>query len=137
MNVSGGWANPFYSRDITGLIFYIVARRNGMTPFSVYQGKWNAAFRDMEAELIPMCEDQRMAIVPWGALGQGKFLSSEQRKQLETNPGARKAQTLSEDDVKVCEVLEQIANNKGTTMQAIVSNIRTLSVLLNNDLSRH
>jgi len=61
-----------------------------MTPFLVYQGRWNAAYRDIEAKIIPMCEDQGMAIVPWAALGGGQFMSSEERKQKESDPDARK-----------------------------------------------
>lgn len=30
------------------------ARSHGLRPFSVYQGKWNASYRDMEREIIPM-----------------------------------------------------------------------------------
>lgn len=92
-----------------------------MTPFSVYQGRWNAAFRDMEAEIIPMCEDQGMAIVPWAALGGGQLLSTEQRKARDTDPSARKGRELSEKDVRVCDTLEHIAESRGTTMQATVS----------------
>lgn len=98
-----------------------VARRNGLTPFSMYQGRWNAAFRDMEAEIIPMCEDQGMAIVPWAALGGGQLLSAEQRKQKEQDPGARKRNVLTENDKKVSEAIESIATDKHTTVQAIVS----------------
>lgn len=75
----------------------------------------------MEAEIIPMCEDQGMAIVPWAALGGGELLSVNQRKHKETDPGARKSRRPNEKAIKVSEVLEQIAENKGTTVQAIVS----------------
>ncbi|EON63922.1 hypothetical protein W97_03150 [Coniosporium apollinis CBS 100218] len=95
------------------------ARKNGFTPFSIYQGRWNAAFRDMEAEIIPMCEDQGLAIVPWAALGGGQLMSAEQRKQKEQDPGARKPRGLTENDVKISEVLEQIARTKSTTLQAV------------------
>jgi aryl-alcohol dehydrogenase-like predicted oxidoreductase len=61
-----------------------------MTPFSVYQGRWNAAYRDREAEIIPVCEDQGMAIVPWAALGGGQFMSFEEIKWKESDPDARK-----------------------------------------------
>ena len=91
-----------------------------MTPFSVYQGKYNAAYRDIEAEIIPMCEDQGMAIVPWAALGGGQLMSSQERKQKEKDPDARKNRGFSENDLKVCNVLEQIAENKSTTLQAVV-----------------
>ncbi|KAK6219440.1 hypothetical protein LQW54_002172 [Pestalotiopsis sp. IQ-011] len=57
------------------------ARAHGMTPFSVYQGQWNAGFRNMEAEIVPMCEDQGMGITTWSSLGGGQLLSAEQRRQ--------------------------------------------------------
>lgn len=98
------------------------ARRNGLTPFSIYQGRWNAAFRDMEAEIIPMCEDQGMAITSWASLGGGQLISKADRKKLEDDPNAGKGfYSASEDDIKVCDVLEQLAEEKHATLQDIVS----------------
>lgn len=74
----------------------------------------------MEAELIPMCEDQGMAIVPWAALGGGQLMSADQRKQQEQDPKARQSFSRKELDVKVSSVLEKISVEKGTTLQAVV-----------------
>lgn len=100
---------------------FSVARQHGLTPFSVYQGRWNAAFRDMEAEIIPMCEDQGMAIVPWAALGGGQLQSAQRKENREKDPDARKGYGLSEAYIKVSEILEKIAECKGTSLQAIAS----------------
>jgi aryl-alcohol dehydrogenase-like predicted oxidoreductase len=100
----------------------VVARRNGLTPFSLYQGRWNAAHRDMESEINPMCEDQGMAIVSWASLGGGQLVAAEQRKKLEKDPHAGKGfYSASEDDIKVCNVLERLAKAKNATLQDIVS----------------
>lgn len=98
------------------------ARSNGLRPFSVYQGKWNAGFRDLEREIIPMCRDQGMAIAPWAPLGQGKFKSVEQRNS-EHNAGSARASALSENDIKVSEALEKISKRKNTSIHAIVSRL--------------
>lgn len=74
----------------------------------------------MEAELIPMCEDQGMAIVPWAALGGGQLMSAEQRKRQEAEPDARKGYSFTDVDIKVSDVLEQISAERGTTPQAVV-----------------
>ncbi|TDZ60925.1 Norsolorinic acid reductase A [Colletotrichum trifolii] len=95
------------------------ARANGLTPFSVYQGKWNVAFRDMEAEIIPMCEDQGMAIVPWAAMGGGQFITEEERKARDSEPGARKAFHGLEPPIALNKTMEELAMEKGTTLQAI------------------
>lgn len=95
------------------------ARANGLRPFSVYQGKWNASFRDMEREIIPMCRDQGMGIAPWAALGQGRFKSAAAREAAHT--GAGRATQLSENEVRVSDVLEAVANRKNTSLHAVVS----------------
>jgi aryl-alcohol dehydrogenase-like predicted oxidoreductase len=84
----------------------------------------------MEAEIIPMCEDQGMAIVPWASLGGGALLTAEQRKRNEQDPDARKVKMPSEADVKVCEVLEGMAKSKSTTLQAIVSSLDNKNLLV-------
>ncbi|KAL3486621.1 NADP-dependent oxidoreductase domain-containing protein [Aspergillus germanicus] len=96
------------------------ARKNGLTPFSIYQGRWNAAFRDMEAEIIPMCEDQGMAVVPWAALGGGLLLSAEQRRQREENLAGQKSfYDVGPKEIAISDALERIAVSKGTNVQAI------------------
>lgn len=76
----------------------------------------------MEGEIIPMCEDQGMAIVSWSALGSGQLLSAEQRRERESNPDASKIPP-SETALAVSEALEKIAKEKSTTLQAIVSSV--------------
>jgi aryl-alcohol dehydrogenase-like predicted oxidoreductase len=96
------------------------AKAKGLTPFSVYQGRWNAANRDMEAEIIPMCQDQGMGIMPWAALGGGQLLSSEQRRKLEANSQlAGRQKIINEKNIQVSEALEKLASEKKTTLQAI------------------
>ncbi|KAJ9144488.1 Aldo/keto reductase [Pleurostoma richardsiae] len=96
------------------------ARRNGLTPFSVYQGRWNAAYRDMESEIIPMCEDQGMGILSWASLGGGQLTTAAQRKAMEQDPDAPKNfYGFGESDIAVCDVLEKLAAAKKTTFQAI------------------
>lgn len=94
------------------------ARANGLRPFSIYQGEWNASQRDMEREIIPMCRDQGLGIAPWGTLGQGKFKSTEARKAAQAGSG--RAAQISEQDTKVSEVLEAIAVRKNTNLHAVV-----------------
>ncbi|KAL2060321.1 hypothetical protein VTL71DRAFT_9716 [Oculimacula yallundae] len=91
------------------------ARDHGLQQFSVYQGKWSAAARDFERDIIPMAMDEGMALAPWGALGGGQFKTAEQRKSIK----GRRLDRPSEDILKVCSVLEKVANAKGTIMTSI------------------
>lgn len=69
-----------------------------------------------------MCEDQGMAIVSWASLGGGQLTTKDQREKLKNDPDAgRGYYEASESDIKVCEVLEGIANRRKVTLQDIVS----------------
>ena len=36
------------------------AKAHGLTPFVVYQGLWNVAERDLERDIVPMCQHEGM-----------------------------------------------------------------------------
>jgi aryl-alcohol dehydrogenase-like predicted oxidoreductase len=90
------------------------ARDHGLRQFSVYQGRWSAASRDFERDIIPMARDEGMGLCPWGALGGGKFKSDEQRQQS----GGRNVEA-SEEDIKVSKALEAVAKRKNTVITSV------------------
>jgi len=85
------------------------ARDHNLRQFSVYQGKWSAADRDFERDIIPMVRDEGMSLAPWGALGQGQFLTEADRK---TKEGGRQNKA-SDDALKVSAALEAISKRRG------------------------
>jgi aryl-alcohol dehydrogenase-like predicted oxidoreductase len=88
----------------------------------------------MESEIIPMCEDQGMAIVSWASLGGGQLIAADKRRELEEDPDAGKGYySASENDIKVCDVLERLAKAKDATLQDIVSSQRLSSVAQNGN----
>ncbi len=48
-----------------------VARANGWTPFVSMQNHWNLLYREEEREMVPLCRDQGIGIVPWSPLARG------------------------------------------------------------------
>ena len=93
------------------------ARDHGLTQFSVYQGRWNAAKRDFERDIMPMCEDEGMALAPWGALGQGLFKTEE---ELEKSKGEGRNMGGPTDQTRaISNVLNKIAKAKGTAITSI------------------
>ncbi|PSN74893.1 putative Norsolorinic acid reductase [Corynespora cassiicola Philippines] len=89
------------------------ARNNGLRPFTVYQGMWNAGMRDFERDIIPMCKNQGMALCPYGVLGQGRFQTEEGYKEREKHNPGRNFIPLSEHDKRISNVLEDISKEKG------------------------
>ena len=48
-----------------------VAAVNGWTPFVAMQNHYNLLYREEEREMIPMCQDMGVAILPWSPLARG------------------------------------------------------------------
>lgn len=92
------------------------ARDHGLRQFSVYQGMWNAAMRDFEREIIPLCRDEGMALCPYGVLNQGRFQTEAGFKEREKHNPGRKFIPTSEHDKKVSRVLEDVAQTKGVEL---------------------
>lgn len=95
------------------------ARGKGMRPFVVYQGRWSAAERDFEREILGMCEAEGMGIAPWGALGSGNFKSAKQREEAKKEGGGRNMRPAGEQKEKVSQVLEKVANSKKTAITSV------------------
>ena len=50
-----------------------VARTNGWTPFVSMQNHVNLLYREEEREMIPLCEDQGVGLIPWSPLARGRL----------------------------------------------------------------
>ncbi|KAJ5641930.1 Norsolorinic acid reductase B [Penicillium lividum] len=95
------------------------ARDHALRPFSVYQGQWNAARRDLEREIIPMCAAEGMGICPWGAIGGGSFKTAAQREDLEKNGNPGRQIEPREIDIQVSDVLERVAARHNTIITSV------------------
>jgi aryl-alcohol dehydrogenase-like predicted oxidoreductase len=95
------------------------AKDHGKTPFSVYQGKWSVLERSFERDIVPMARAEGLALAPWEVLGGGKIRTdAEEARRRETGEKGRMVYgpnwERTEEERKVCLVLEQIAKEVGT-----------------------
>src|SRR5438552_7772946 len=50
-----------------------LAERNGWTPFVSMQNHYNLIYREEEREMIPLCHDQGVGVIPWSPLARGRL----------------------------------------------------------------
>ena len=50
-----------------------IAETNGWTKFVSMQNHYNLIYREEEREMIPLCEDRKMALAPWSPLAGGRL----------------------------------------------------------------
>jgi aryl-alcohol dehydrogenase-like predicted oxidoreductase len=66
-----------------------ISRQQGLTEFISTQSYYSIAGRELEREIIPLVEDQGLAMLPWSPLAGG-FLSGKFTRDKETDPNARR-----------------------------------------------
>ena len=93
------------------------ARDHGLKQFVVYQGKWSAADRDFERDILQMCAAEGMGIAPWNALGGGNFKTKAQREAM--GDEGRKMFPPGDKQLKVTDALEAVANRRKTAVTSV------------------
>ncbi|HEY3610646.1 MAG TPA: aldo/keto reductase [Pseudonocardiaceae bacterium] len=65
-----------------------VAERNGWTRFATMQNHYNLLYREEEREMLPLCADQGIGVIPWSPLARGKLTRDwdESTARAETDP---------------------------------------------------
>ncbi len=57
-----------------------VADRDGLTRFVSMQNHYNLIYREEEREMIPLCIDQQLGVIPWSPLARGVLAGNRTRE---------------------------------------------------------
>lgn len=97
-----------------------MAELNRWTPLIALQVEYSLLARTVEGEIAPMARDMGMALVPWSPLKNG-FLSGKYRRsgQVGDSERAKFVGAPGEDDFKVIDVVQEIAEQHETTAAAV------------------
>ncbi|WP_110647319.1 aldo/keto reductase [Salinicola peritrichatus] len=98
-----------------------VAERNGWTKFATMQPMVNLIYREEEREMIPLCLDQGVGVIPWSPLARGILAGSKPVGSEGTTTRARSDERMRawklglERDAPVIEALQQIAESRSVS----------------------
>jgi len=99
-----------------------ISEKQNLEKFVTLQALYSLISRDLEIELVPLCLDQKLGILPWSPLGGG-FLTGKYRRGKDRPKGARRSdsenQFLKFDEEKgfdIVDELEKIAKNHDATI---------------------
>lgn len=99
-----------------------VAKANHWTRFASMQNFLNLIYREEEREMIPLCIDQGVALMPWSPLARGRLTRpyGEQTARSQSDEfGKTVLDATGEVDSKVIGAVEQIAKERGVPMAQI------------------
>lgn len=99
-----------------------VARANGWTRFISMQNQLNLLYREEEREMLPLCADQGVGVIPWSPLARGRLTRpfGETTVRSETDV-VGKALYKAEDaaDRAVIDALADLAARRGLPMASL------------------
>jgi aryl-alcohol dehydrogenase (NADP+) len=98
-----------------------ISEKNGWAKFISMQNVYNLVYREEEREMLPLCEDQGIGIIPWSPLARG-FLAGNKKKGTEgetlrsrTDSIAQALKIGEEADYAVLDVVSEIARDRGVS----------------------
>src|SRR5882672_4332627 len=93
-----------------------VARWRGWTPFVTMQNHYNLLYREEEREMLPLCSDERIGVVPWSPLARGRLTrpwAAESARTRTDEYGNKLYESTVDADRKVVEQVATIAAARG------------------------
>lgn len=95
-----------------------VAEAHGWSRFVSMQNHYNLVYREEEREMIPLCRDQGVGIIPWSPLARGFLAGNRSETKQDETARARSdefahALYYKESDFRVVEAVREVAAERG------------------------
>ncbi len=100
-----------------------VAKDNNLTPFSIMQNHYNLLYREDERELIPICKQQGVTLMPYSPLASGRLARAEWksdtiRSKTDKTAMGKYDKTEAQDKI-IAGRVNELAKKKGVAMSQI------------------
>ncbi|MBI3167428.1 MAG: aldo/keto reductase [Chloroflexi bacterium] len=101
-----------------------VAEMNGWTKFVSMQNHYNLVYREEEREMIPLCVDSGVGLIPWSPMARGFFAGDRKRggggesTRANSDPFANQLY-FREEDFKVADRVQEIAKERGVSASQV------------------
>jgi aryl-alcohol dehydrogenase (NADP+) len=100
------------------------SERHGWTKFVSMQNHYNLAYREEEREMIPLCIDQGIGLIPWSPMARGFFAGNRKRggggetARANSDPFAD-SMYFRDEDFDVADRAAMVARERGVTASQI------------------
>ncbi|HET7386318.1 MAG TPA: aldo/keto reductase [Nocardioidaceae bacterium] len=90
-----------------------VADLNGWTRFCSMQDHYNLLYREEEREMLPLCEDQGIAVLPWSPLARGRLTRDWDAATARTESDEFGRTLYRDEDKAIVEAVASVASKRG------------------------
>jgi len=92
-----------------------VAEANGWTPFVSMQDHYNLIYREEEREMLPLCADQGMGVIPWSPLARGRLTRDWDAETARSETDQFGATLYRDEDKAIVETVAEVAARRGVS----------------------
>ena len=92
-----------------------VAQRHGWTPFVSMQNHYNLIYREEEREMLPLCADQGVGVIPWSPLARGRLTRDWDASTSRAETDEFGATLYRDEDRAVVDTVARVAARRGVS----------------------
>jgi aryl-alcohol dehydrogenase-like predicted oxidoreductase len=99
-----------------------VSERNGWARFVSMQDHYNLLYREEEREMIPLCREEGLGIIPWSPLARGVLTRPREKTKGATTRSTNDAHAdrlYAAADWEIVDAVERVATDRGLPMAQI------------------
>jgi 1-deoxyxylulose-5-phosphate synthase len=90
-----------------------VADLGGWTRFVSMQNHYNLLYREEEREMLPLCEDQGVGVIPWSPLARGRLTRDWDTETARTETDEFGGSLYRDEDKAVVDTVAAVAERRG------------------------
>jgi aryl-alcohol dehydrogenase (NADP+) len=98
-----------------------LADAHGWTRFVSMQNHYNLLNREEEREMLPLCRDQGIGVIPWSPLARGRLARPWDETTNRSENDAFGSTLYPESDRVVVERVAEVARERGITMAQVAT----------------
>ena len=106
-------ASSMYAWQFSKALY--TAELRGWTRFVSMQNHYNLVYREEEREMLPLCADQQIAVLPWSPLARGRLTRDwdEETDRSRTDEFGKTLYDTADSDRSIVERLRDLSKQRG------------------------
>jgi aryl-alcohol dehydrogenase (NADP+) len=106
-------ASSMYAWQFSKMLY--LADRHGWTRFVSMQNHYNLLYREEEREMLPLCADQGIGVIPWSPLARGKLTRDWDESTARAGTDQFGKTLYREGDRVIVDQVAEVAASRGVS----------------------
>ncbi len=106
-------ASSMYAWQFTKALY--LSKMHGWTPFVSMQSQYNLLMREDEREMLPLCADQGIGVIPWSPLARGRLTRDAQASTHRSQQDPFGERAARPEDAPVISAVAEVAAERGVS----------------------